>query len=63
MELRVINKEDVAGRYTYAEMATRVDQLAHMLQRTLGIQAGDVVGTMAWNTYRHMEAWCAPSSN
>jgi len=46
-------------RYTYAEMATRVDQLAHMLVRELGIQAGDVVGTMAWNTYRHMEAWYA----
>jgi len=42
-------------------MATRVDQLAHMLVRELGIQAGDVVGTMAWNTYRHMEAWCVPS--
>ena len=49
-------------RYTYAEMATRVDQLAHMLVRELGIQAGDVVGTMAWNTYRHMEAWCVVPS-
>jgi fatty-acyl-CoA synthase len=24
-----------------------------------GINAGDVVGTMAWNTYRHCEAWYA----
>jgi fatty-acyl-CoA synthase len=24
-----------------------------------GVTPGDVVGTLAWNTYRHMEVWYA----
>src|SRR5690349_6894107 len=43
---------------SYAEMAERVDRLARALQG-LGVQAEDRVGTFAWNTQRHMEAYLA----
>jgi fatty-acyl-CoA synthase len=43
-------------RYTYADMHKRAKQCAKALQK-LGVKRGDVVGTLAWNTYRHMESW------
>src|SRR5436305_8235107 len=43
-------------RYGYAEAARRSKQLANALQR-LGIQPGDRVGTLAWNTHRHFELY------
>ncbi len=46
-------------RYTYADMAVRSRKLADAAQKKLGIEEGDVVGTMAWNGYRHMESWYA----
>jgi len=45
-------------RTTYAELYTRTKRLAKALSK-LGVGKGDVVGTLAWNTYRHMEAWYA----
>ena len=54
----VISKT-VAGklhRYGYAEMDRRSRRLARVLQR-LGIGAGDRVGTLAWNGFRHMELY------
>ena len=48
-----------AHRYTYADMFTRTARLGNML-RELGIGPGDRVGTFAWNTYRHLEAYFAP---
>lgn len=41
---------------TYAQMHLRARKYAQAL-RALGIGEGDVVGTLAWNTARHMEAW------
>ena len=43
-------------RTTYGEMAVRARKVAQALRR-LGVNEGDVVATMAWNTGRHMEAW------
>ena len=43
-------------RYTYADLAHRSAQLAHAL-RALGVNEGDRVGTLAWNTYRHVELY------
>lgn len=43
-------------RYAYRELASRSKKLAKALQ-DLGVSAGDRVGTLAWNTYRHVEAW------
>jgi fatty-acyl-CoA synthase len=43
-------------RYTYRDLAARSARLAHALD-ALGVRAGDRVGTLAWNTYRHVELY------
>ena len=43
-------------RYTMAECFDRAGQLANALT-ALGMQQGDTIGTLAWNDYRHMEAY------
>src|SRR5438046_7715635 len=45
-------------RYTYRDFAGRVAQLANVL-RGLGIGRGDRVGTLAWNSHRHLELYYA----
>jgi len=45
-------------RYTFEDLGRRSRQLANALQR-LGVEAGQVVGTIAWNGYRHMELYYA----
>jgi fatty-acyl-CoA synthase len=45
-------------RYTYADFYARSNQLAGALAR-LGVQQGDRVATLAWNTYRHLELYFA----
>jgi len=45
-------------RYTYRDFAGRVAQLANVL-RGLGIGQGDRVGTLAWNSHRHLELYYA----
>lgn len=49
---------DGMHRYTYREMHQRVHRLAHAL-RLLGLQPGDRVGTLCWNSYRHLELYFA----
>ena len=47
-------------RYTYADFASRVERLAGGLA-ALGVQPGERVGTFAWNTHHHLEAyWAVP---
>jgi fatty-acyl-CoA synthase len=66
---RLFSKREIASRtpdgmhrYTYRDMHRRVHRLAHALQR-LGLQSGDRVGTLCWNSYRHLELYFAvPSS-
>src|ERR687887_117643 len=41
---------------TYAELRTRALRLAQRLDKA-GIRLGDRVATLAWNTWRHIEAW------
>jgi fatty-acyl-CoA synthase len=43
-------------RYTYRDLARRSAQLAHALVE-LGVRDGERVGTVAWNTYRHVELY------
>jgi len=43
-------------RIGYEGLYDRTCQLANALNR-LGINAGDRIGTMAWNTWRHLECW------
>lgn len=45
-------------RYTYAEALRRSKKLANAL-KSYGINAGDRIATLAWNDYRHFEAWYA----
>ena len=43
-------------RYTYADANRRAKQLANALTH-LGVERGDRIGTLAWNTYRHYEIY------
>jgi fatty-acyl-CoA synthase len=43
-------------RTKYREIAARARRVAKALDQA-GIKLGDRVGTLAWNTWRHIEAW------
>jgi fatty-acyl-CoA synthase len=45
-------------RYTYRDFYHRVHRLAHALQ-SLGVEAGDRIGTLCWNSSRHLELYFA----
>ena len=49
---------DGMHRYSYARFPRRVHRLAHVL-RSLGVQPGDRVGTLCWNSFRHLELYFA----
>src|SRR5919198_1303539 len=48
-------------RASFAQVAEGADRLAAALSR-LGIREGDRVGTFAWNTQEHLEAYLAVPS-
>ncbi len=50
------------GRGTYADLASRSRRLAHALDR-LGLKPGDRVGTLAWNSARHLEIYFGVSGS
>jgi fatty-acyl-CoA synthase len=45
-------------RYSYADFHSRVHAVAHALER-LGVNPGDRVGTLCWNSFRHLELYFA----
>ena len=47
-------------RYGYGDATKRTRKLANALKR-LGVAQGDILGTVAWNTYRHFEIYYAVS--
>jgi 3-(methylthio)propionyl---CoA ligase len=49
-------------RYTYRDAELRARKLAQALAR-LGCEAGDRVGTLAWNGYRHFEIYYGSSGS
>jgi fatty-acyl-CoA synthase len=49
-------------RQTYADTLRRATQLASRL-REFGVREGDRIGTLAWNTHRHLESWYAVSGS
>jgi fatty-acyl-CoA synthase len=57
-ERRVISRsiEGPIHETTYADIRTRALKVAQRLARD-GIKQGDRVATLAWNTWRHLEAW------
>jgi fatty-acyl-CoA synthase len=45
-------------RYSYGDFAKRTQQLMNVFD-TLGVASGERVATLAWNSYRHVEAYFA----
>ena len=43
-------------RTNYSEIYSRAKRFSKALQK-LGVMKGDIIGTLAWNTYRHLESW------
>ncbi|HSU05437.1 MAG TPA: long-chain fatty acid--CoA ligase [Acetobacteraceae bacterium] len=54
--------ETTRHRTTYATLERRSRRLARVLH-ALGVKPGDRVGTLAWNTYRHLELFYAISGS
>jgi fatty-acyl-CoA synthase len=52
----VTRTPDGCERYTFADYCRRTHRLAHGLAQ-LGLKAGDRVGSLAWNTSRHLELY------
>ena len=50
--------ENTTHRYTWRDVEARSRRLVRVLQN-LGVTAGDRVGTLAWNGYRHLEVYYA----
>lgn len=48
--------EGAVNRSTWASVRQRAKRVASAL-RAMGIKPGDRVGTLAWNTHRHVECW------
>ncbi len=46
-------------RITYTALRQRTKKLASAMRAKLGLKHGDIIATMAWNTYRHLEIWYA----
>jgi fatty-acyl-CoA synthase len=44
-------------RYTYRDLDARARTLASAAARDLGAGEGEVIATMAWNGFRHLECW------
>jgi acyl-CoA synthetase (AMP-forming)/AMP-acid ligase II len=59
-EIVSVTADNPHHRYTYKEAFQRTRQLANALA-ALGLKESDVVATMAWNDYRHLELYYAIS--
>jgi 3-(methylthio)propionyl---CoA ligase len=58
MEIVSRTVEGPIHRYTNAEMAARARRLASALERR-GVAPGEMLGSLAWNHYRHLEVFHA----
>ncbi|MEM8560878.1 MAG: 3-(methylthio)propionyl-CoA ligase [Pseudomonadota bacterium] len=57
-EIISVTKENPRHRYTYRDAFTRARKLANAMTGW-GLDKGDRVATLAWNDYRHLEAYYA----
>ncbi len=55
-EIVSVTADNPRHRYTYRECVERAKQLANALDN-FGLKRGDRVATIAWNDYRHLEAY------
>lgn len=53
---------DSTFRYTYADFYARTHRLAHVLVNRLGVKHGERVGSLCWNSHRHLELYFAVPS-
>ncbi|UEP51401.1 fatty-acid--CoA ligase [Burkholderia ambifaria] len=58
--VEIVSRSSDGGihRYTYRECELRARKLAQTLE-ALGVRQGDRIGTLAWNSYRHLELYYA----
>jgi fatty-acyl-CoA synthase len=61
-EIVSVTVDNPHQRHTYREVFARTRKLANALKR-LGIEAGERVGTLAWNDHRHFELYYALSGS
>lgn len=61
-EIVSVTADNPLHRYTYRDFAQRSRQMANVLA-SLGAEFGDVIGTLAWNDYRHLELYYAISGS
>lgn len=59
-EIVSVTLDNPSHRYCYKDAFKRTRQLANALE-SMGLKQGDVVATMAWNDYRHLELYYAIS--
>jgi 3-(methylthio)propionyl---CoA ligase len=59
-EIVSVTADNPLHRYTYSECFRRTRKLANALVK-LGLEPGDRIATLAWNDYRHLEAYYAIS--
>lgn len=57
-EIVSVTADNPLHRYTYADCCRRSRQLANAIDR-LGLERGERIATLAWNDYRHLEAYYA----
>jgi len=55
-EIVSVTADNPLHRYTFSDCTRRIHQLANALDK-LGLAHGDRVATLAWNDYRHVEAY------
>ncbi|MCV6626488.1 MAG: long-chain-fatty-acid--CoA ligase [Cellvibrionaceae bacterium] len=60
VEVVSVTADNPRHRYTYSDAFKRVRKLANALAK-LGLKQSDVIGTLAWNDYRHLELYYAIS--
>jgi fatty-acyl-CoA synthase len=58
-EIVSVESDRTTARTTYGVTDDRVRRLAASLERRLGVERGEVVGTFAWNNLRHHELYWA----
>jgi len=54
-----LTKPGTVQSATFAEVSERIDRLARVLERRLGVQQGERIATFAWNNQRHFELYFA----
>ncbi|SVC24711.1 uncharacterized protein METZ01_LOCUS277565, partial [marine metagenome] len=54
------NNDGTIHRTNYGEVYKRTQKLAHALE-SIGAEPGDRIGTISWNSFRHLEVYYATS--